>query len=625
MNEHLLISLSLILILGIGAQWLAGRLRLPSILLLLVLGFLAGPVTGLINTDETFGELLFPLVSLSVAVILFEGGLSLRVSELPRLRGVIGRLISVGALITWLVGAVAARYILGLDWPLSVLLGAILIVTGPTVVGPLLRQIRPKGKAAKALKWEGILIDPVGAVLAVLIFEAILGGEFGQAPSVVVLGVLQTLAIGVIAGLLGAVLIVVAFRRYWVPDHLHNPITLLVVVASFAVSNLLHPEAGLLTVTIMGLALANQNQISIRHIVEFKENLQVLLIGSLFILLASRLQLDDLLNAGWRGLLFLGVLVLIARPLSVLFSTWRSDLDVKERLFLSWMAPRGIVAASVASIFAFELVESGHAGAEQLVPMTFLVIIGTVALYGLTSGPLARALGLAERNPQGALIVGAHSFGQDVAETLGANGFRTVLIDSYDRNVWESEQRGLEAYHGDALSEALLDEINLSGIGRLLALTSNDEVNSLAALHYRDVFGRAEVYQLDISDQFADREPVTQHLRGRSLFGTDVRYENLCALAGKGARVQVTEMTEHFDYVSFQSLYGNEAMPLFLITAKGELLIYTTEYQPIPKRGQKLVSLAPPLDLAGQTATSDQKNAQVKPEPETSKQSKSED
>lgn len=616
MNEHLLISFSAVLILGIGAQWLAGRLRLPSILLLLVLGFLAGPVTGLINTEELFGELLFPIVSLAVAVILFEGGLSLRMSELPRLRGVIGRLISVGALITWLIGAVAAHYILGLDWPLSVLLGAILIVTGPTVVGPLLRQIRPKGQAANALKWEGILIDPVGAILAVLVFEAILDGEFGQAPGIIGLGVVQTLAIGVIGGLLFAGIVIVTIRRYWVPDHLHNPVTLLMVIAAFAVSNLLHPESGLLTVTVMGIFLANQNQVSIRHIVEFKENLQVLLIGTLFILLASRLELGDLLNTGWQGLVFVAILVLVARPLAVLFSTWGSKLSRKERLFLAWMAPRGIVAASVASIFAFELVASGHSGAEQLVPLTFLVIVATVTIYGLTSGPLARALGLAERNPQGVLIVGAHHFGQDVAETLGAEGFRSVLIDSDGKNVWESEQRGLQAYHGDALSEALLDELDLSGVGRLLALTSNDEVNSLASLHYRDVFSRADVYQLDISEQFAEREPVTQHLRGRSLFGADIGYDNLCALADSGARVQVTEMTEHFDYVSFQSLYGNEAMPLFLINEKEQLLIYTTEYQPIPKPGQKLVTLAPPLDIPGQQTASAQAPAESPEEQE---------
>jgi NhaP-type Na+/H+ or K+/H+ antiporter len=604
LSEELLLGLSAVLVLGIGAQWLASRLRLPSILLLLLLGFLAGPVLDLVNTDETFDDLLFPVVALSVAVILFEGGLSLRISELPKVRSVIVRLISVGALATWLIGAAAGHYIVGLDWPMAVLLGAILVVTGPTVVGPLLRQIRPRGQAATALKWEGILIDPVGAVLAVLIFEALLDGEFGQAPAVIGLGVLETLAIGVVGGFLFAGLVIISIRRYWVPDHLHNPVTLLMVVSAFAISNVLHPEAGLLTVTVMGIVLANQNQISIRHIVEFKENLQVLLIGTLFILLSSRLEIGDLTSTGWQGILFLAVLVLIARPLAVILSTWRSELTLKERVFLSWMAPRGIVAASVASIFAFELVNTGYSGAEQLVPLTFLVIIGTVALYGLTSGPVARALGLAERNPQGVLIIGAHNFGQEIAETLQTYGFRVALIDSDGKNVWQSQQRGLRAYHGDALSEALLDEINLSGIGRLLALTSNNEVNSLAALHYRDVFGREEVYQLDISEQFSDQELVTEHFRGRSLFGAEIGYDELCGSVEQGSVVQVIELTESLDYASLRSRFSDAFIPLFSINSRGELLIFTSEYQPLPKTGRKLVFLAPPSDKSDQPAIS---------------------
>jgi len=354
----------------------------------------------------------------------------------------------------------------------------------------------------------------------------------------------------------------------------------------------------------MGIVLANQNQISIRHIVEFKENLQVLLIGTLFILLSSRLEIGDLTSTGWQGILFLAVLVLIARPLAVILSTWRSELTLKERVFLSWMAPRGIVAASVASIFAFELVNTGYSGAEQLVPLTFLVIIGTVALYGLTSGPVARALGLAERNPQGVLIIGAHNFGQEIAETLQTYGFRVALIDSDGKNVWQSQQRGLRAYHGDALSEALLDEINLSGIGRLLALTSNNEVNSLAALHYRDVFGREEVYQLDISEQFSDQELVTEHFRGRSLFGAEIGYDELCGSVEQGSVVQVIELTESLDYASLRSRFSDAFIPLFSINSRGELLIFTSEYQPLPKTGRKLVFLAPPSDKSDQPAIS---------------------
>ncbi|HHJ06085.1 MAG TPA: sodium:proton antiporter, partial [Anaerolineae bacterium] len=375
MNEHLLISLGSILVLGVGAQWLAWRLRLPSILLLLLFGFIAGPIAGLVDPDELFGRLLFPLVSVSVAIILFEGGLSLRLSEIPKVRGVIFRLITIGTIVTWAIIALAAYYILAMDLALSILLGAILVVTGPTVVGPLLQQIRPRGQAGVVLKWEGILIDPVGVMLAVLIFEAILSDDLYHAPLVVLNGVLLTLLIGVVLGVLSASLMVALLRRHWIPDHLQNGFSLLLAVSAFVASDLLHPESGLLTVTVMGIFLANQKWVSIKHLIEFKESLRVLFIGSLFILLAARLKFEDITGFGWEGPLFMAVLVLLARPLATLVSTWRSELSGRERLFIAWMAPRGIVAASVASIFAFDLVAAGHVRAEQLKPVTFLVIV----------------------------------------------------------------------------------------------------------------------------------------------------------------------------------------------------------------------------------------------------------
>jgi NhaP-type Na+/H+ or K+/H+ antiporter len=606
MAEQNLLALASIIILGIGAQWLAGRLRLPSILLLLVLGFLAGPVTGLINPDETIGDLLFPLVSIAVGIILFEGGLSLRFSELPKLSNVIFRQITIGALVTWLVAALAAHYLIQLDWRLSVLLGAILIVTGPTVIAPLLRQIRPNGKSGTVLKWEGILIDPVGAVLAVLIFEAILEGEFNQAPSVIALGVLQTLVIGLVGGLLFAGIIILLFRHYWVADHLHNGMTLLLVVAAFALSNVLHPEAGLLTVTVMGVVLANQKIVPIKHIVDFKENLQVLLIGTLFIVLASRLQLNEISPVvSWQGLAFVLILIVVARPLSVLISTWRSDLNLKERLFLSWMAPRGIVAASVASVFAFELAGAGIAEAEQLVSLTFLVIVATVAFYGLTAGPVAQRLGLSERNPQGVLFVGANQLARSLAKILNEHGFRTALIDSDLQNVIASKKAGLSAVDGDALSEAILDELDLGGIGRMMAMTTNNEVNSLAVLQFQEVFGRAEVYQLATDNLTNGQEPIAKHLRGRVLFGSTITCGQIRRQLEIGASIQVTELTENFDYLAFQSLYNNKAVPLMLVTVRGKLIIYTADYQPLPRSGQTLISLVPPIDTEGSQVLSE--------------------
>lgn len=597
MAEELLLGMASIIVFGVGAQWLSWRLRLPSILLLLLAGFVAGPLTGLVMPDELLGHLLFPVVSVSVAVILFEGGLTLRLAELPRLRSAIFRLISVGALVTWLVAAVAARFILGLAWDLAVLLGAILIVTGPTVIGPLLRQIKPKGQVSAALKWEGILIDPVGAILAVLVFEAILGGEFEQAGAVIISGVIATILIGVGLGLVGAGAIIALLRRHMIPDHLQTGVTLLFVIAAFAISNMLHPESGLLTVTLMGLILANQNFVTIKRIAEFKENLQVLLVGTLFVLLSARIQPEAFLELGWPSLLFILVLIVVARPLAILFSTLGSNLTRKERIFMVWMAPRGIVAASVASIFAFELAEAGVAAAEQLTTLTFLVIIGTVAFYGLTAGPVARRLGLAEEDPQGVLIVGAHAFSRAIASILKEYGFTARLLDTNWHNIRQGRMQGLDTHYGNALSDEVLEDLDLVGVGRLLAMTPNNEVNSLAAIHFPEVFSRSEIYQLpmaEMDDATSSNTVPPAHLTGRFLFGSEMTYAHLTDKFRDGAIVKATKLTGDFNYDDFVRQYGDLAIPLFLITERNKLRIYTADNQPIPKPGNTIISLVEP-------------------------------
>jgi Trk K+ transport system NAD-binding subunit len=340
--------------------------------------------------------------------------------------------------------------------------------------------------------------------------------------------------------------------------------------------------------------LANQKWVSIKHIIEFKENLRVLLIGALFILLAARIQLADITALGWEGLLFLAMLIVVARPLSVLISTWRSGLNLKEKLFLIWMAPRGIVAASVASIFAFELVEAGHAGAQQLVTATFLVIVGTVSLYGLTAGPLALRLGLSEKDPQGVLFIGAHALARMMATALQKQGFRILLVDTNQKNVDLSHEAGLPAQLGDAISEELMDDLNLTGIGRSVALTSNIDVNSLAALHFTEIFGRAEVYQLPTRISSEPHDESSHPLRGRILFGQNKTFTFLTEQLAEDAVVATTKLTDEFDYAAFQNKYGSQAIPLFLITQSKQLFIYTTDYQPIPKPGQTLISIVPP-------------------------------
>ena len=591
--EEILVQLAAVAVFGIGAQWLAWRVRLPSILLLLLFGFLLGPVLGIIHPDELLGEALFPIVSLSVGVILFEGGLTLKLKELPVSGPVIGRLITVGAVATWIISTLAARLVIGLEWAMAILVGAILIVTGPTVVGPLLRQIRPKGRVGAILKWEGILIDPVGAVLAVLVFEIIRLGEVGSVPGFVLLGVLRSLFVGLFFGFAGAGILIALLRRFLIPDHLQNGVTLLLVFAVFAVSDLLAPEGGLLAVTVMGVVMANQSWVPIRHILEFKENLQVLLIGILFILLAGRINIDNLLLIGWESVLFVVILIVVARPVSVLLSTLGSPLDRSERLFLMWMAPRGIVAASVASVFAFQLSTLGLAGADSLVPIVFLVIVITVIFYGLTAGPVARRLELAEQDPQGVLIVGANRFARELAQQLSKYGFRTLLLDSNHRQITQSRLSGLQAHHGNALLEETMEDIDLGGIGRMVALTSNDEVNALAVLHYPEVFGRSEVYQLPSAGGESYKTP--SHLRGRILFGPETTYDFLDRQMARGATVKGTPLTSSFTYNEFVA-QNQDAVPLGVITQGGRLSFYTGDTRPNPKPGQTLLSLVPAND-----------------------------
>jgi NhaP-type Na+/H+ or K+/H+ antiporter len=602
LSQHILIALASIVTLGIAAVWLAWRIHLPSILLLLIFGFVAGPITGFLDPDAIFGELLFPIVSISVAIILFEGGMSLRLQELGGIGRVVRNLVTVGALLTWVLGAAAAHYIIGLDLQLAVLLGAILVVTGPTVIVPLLRHVRPVHQIGSTLKWEGILIDPIGAVLAVLVFEALLAGEVDAAATAVALALLKTIAIVGVLAALGAGLLVLLMHRQWVPEFLESPLALMVVVASFAVSNILQPESGLLTATLMGVAVANQKVVGIGHILEFKENLRVLLISGLFILLAARLQIEDLRQIGIPELGFLAALILLVRPAAVALSSFRSEFNWRERALLSWIAPRGIVAAAVSSIFALELAEAGYAGADRLVAITFMVIIGTVAIYGLTAAPVARWLGVAQTDPQGVLIVGAHPWAREIAQELKDEGIPVRLVDTNYANIAEARMAGLPVYYGSALTEGTLANIELEGIGRLLALTSNDEVNSLTALHFSEVFGDNGVYQLPPEQLTAStKQVVSQHLRGRFLFDPDTTYWQLTARFDAGADVKTTNLTEAFNFQTFRERY-RDAIPLFLIGEGGSLTIFTVKDPPEPSPGQRVVAVVDPLEGAAQDA-----------------------
>ena len=593
MNEEKLIELASIVVIGIGSQWLAWKLRFPSILFFLVLGFVAGPVLKFIHPDGLLGDLLFPIVSISVALILFEGGLTLRLGELKDVGRVVITLIILGAAITWVISSTAAYYILNLDIRVSILLGAILVVTGPTVIGPLLSHIRPIKRVGRILKWEGILIDPVGAILAVLVFEVILAGEISAAGTVVFLGILKTILIGGVIGFGMAQLLIQLLRKFLIPDFLQESVAFVMVIGAFVFSNVLQPESGLLTVTLMGLFMDNQKLVSIKHIIEFKENLRVIIISSIFILLAARLQLSDFENFNLSTVLFLVVLIFIARPVSVFLSTIGSKLNWRERTFVSWMAPRGIVAAAVSSVFAFKLSESGIEGSEILVPITFLVIVVTVTVYGLTSYPIAKLLKVVQSKPQGILFVGAHSWARSMAKVIKEKGFNVIMVDTNRSNIKEARLEGLPAYLGTILSEHIADELDLDGIGRLMALTPNDEANSLASLHLSEAFERGEMYQLPPLSEKSGRELEfsAKHLRARFLFGEGVNYYHLNSLFQSGWKLKSTKISDSFKYEDMKKHYQENLIPFFLIDENDNLFVSTMENPVEPESGDLIIAL----------------------------------
>jgi NhaP-type Na+/H+ or K+/H+ antiporter len=599
------LAITTVVVLGVCAQWISARARIPSILLLLVFGLAAGPGAELVfgrspvDPDVLLGDLLLPLTSLAVAVILFEGGLGLRFSDVRPVWRTLSRLLYVGMAATWLLASGAA-YLLGLlDLRLSLLLGAILVVTGPTVVGPLLRSIRPTGAVGAVLRWEGIVIDPLGATLALFVYEAF----FSEGPRAGTLlafrGVALTALVGFGIGALSSGLLIVSFRRFWFPDHLEVPIFLMVVLAAYTGSNLVQEDSGLLTATVLGIVVGNVLKGRVKHIALFKENLQTLLIGALFIVLAARLDPADLLaSLSWRSLAFVAALVLVIRPASVLLATMGSPLRWPDRLFIAGMAPRGIVAAAVASVFALRLTEAGLPEARFLAPLTFVSIIATVCCYGLLSGPLARRLGLAETDPQGILLLGAERWVCALAALFQEGGVTVRLIDGNLENVTAARRAGLAALHANVLSDVTTEEIGLGGIGKFAAMTANDEVNALAAQRFLNVFGREQVYLLPPARLGKRRHDLAPSGPGRSLFSEHATNVELAARLEAGDSLRADRLTKELTFQTWRELYGQTALPLFVLSEKGRLEVFTTDHSPTPRTGDTLISMVPAREHA---------------------------
>ncbi len=582
-----------IIVLGIFAQWFAWRIRVPAILPLIVIGLLVGPVSTLFTADgeklispifhvigeDNLGKGLFPgeslfyFVSLSIGVILFEGGLTLRFREVQETQRSILRLISIGSLITFVGAGLATHFIIGLGWSVSFLFAALIIVTGPTVIAPILQNIPLNRNVSTVLKWEGILIDPLGALVAVLVFEFIRSTDHGLGfTGEAVRTFIQIIIYGGTLGFLMGYALFHIIKRELVPHYLLNVFILAYVLFIFVVSDQLAHESGLLAVVVMGLVLANKDVPRIKEILSFKESLSVLLISILFILLAANMNMDELrlLTEDWRPIALFGFVILVLRPLSVFVSTARGNLDFNEKLFISWVGPRGIVAAGIASLFGLKLAADGVPGAEYITPLVFMVVLGTVLINATTARLVARLLGVIQDSSNGVLILGANDFAIEIGKYLMDEGREVFLVDSNPSNIRRAREKDLKGIEVNIYTSDLSDEFDLLDVGYLLALTGSNDVNEYAIRRYEDMFGERGAYRLITSDELKASTPPEDR---EHIFSFADDFINLSEAHRESAVVHELPLSGQAELAGLlqEAKRENYSVPLFLKSPDGTL------------------------------------------------------
>ncbi|AEG01580.1 cation:proton antiporter [Methylomonas methanica] len=614
MHDQAILTLAGIGVISILCQWIAWRVKLPAILFLLLAGIVAGPGTGWLNPDQTFGNLLLPIVSLAVAVILFEGSLTLKIKEIQGLQVVVRRLVTTGVLVTWIIIALATHWLLEFSWKLAFLFGAITVVTGPTVVVPMLRTVRPTANVSKILRWEGIVIDPIGAFLGVLVFQFIISEADSQAMGQTLLLFFKTLFISSCIGVMAGHGFGQLIRRHLLPEYLHNVAALALVCGVFAAANEIEHESGLLAVTVMGVWLTNMKNVPTDDILNFKESLSVLLISGLFIILAARINFDLLSTMSWKAAGVFLVIQFIARPIKAFLATRGSTLSLGEKIMIAWIAPRGIVAAATAAVFALRLQEYGnepHAivgqphpyltdleylQADLLVPLTFLVIIGTVVLQSLTSRFIALRLGVSEPEAKGILVVGANCVGRQIAVALRDCGFDVVMADTSWGHIRAARMDGLNTYFGNIVSEHADQHLDLIGIGHMLALSEYPELNQLACQRYRTEFGRQAIYSIPHENNTANGglSQLTIPTVGRALFNEKTNIKTLQTMLNDGAKIHKTLLTDQYDFQHFLEDHPQGTVTLFAVTPGDTVKFFAVDDDISPKAGWTIVSLVLP-------------------------------
>ncbi len=593
MNNTILLSFASIGVLGICCQWLAWWTRLPAILFLLIVGMLVGPVFNLLDPDALFGPLLFPIVSLSVAVILFEGSLTLKLEDIRGHGKTVSNLITIGALITWLIIAYSTHYLIDLPFELAFLFGAIVIVTGPTVIIPILRTVRPNAKISNVHRWEGIVIDPLGALLAVLVFNFIMSEQRHDGISLVAITFGSILFVGFVMGFITGWLLGMLLRKQLVPQYLRNVLTLISVCTVYVLSDTIEHESGLLAVTVMGITMANMKNMNIDDILDFKESLSLLLISGLFIILAARIEFHQFIQLGWPAFGILAITMLIARPMSVFISAIGSDLSFNEKLLISWIGPRGIVAAAVSALFALRLENAGFVEAQLIVPLTFLIIIGTVVIQSVSAKFLAEILDVREPSPSGLLIIGAGNVARAIGHELQAHGIKVILTDSTWENITLARMEGLDTYYGNPISEHADRNLNLIGLGKVLAMSGRSNLDTLACLRFKSEFDIKNIYELksNIDENIDEKHLVSTRHRGYQLFSENIDYGELSYLLRQGAQIKSTQISDEFTFKQYLEEYDGRVIPLFAIDCKQIVQVFVANGDMKPESGWKIVGL----------------------------------
>ncbi len=609
-----MLELAGIIILGILAQWVAWKFKIPAILPLILIGLFVGPISTLISEDGSQwiqpiyngssgffpDQNLFYFVSLAIGIILFEGGLTLRRGELSKIGPVIGKLISLGSVITFIGAGVATYYIFDLDWRIAFLFSALIIVTGPTVITPILRNIPLKKEVSAVLKWESILIDPIGALVAVLVFEFIsVGGDAGYTKQALIeFG--KIIFIGFSFGIATGYTLYFAIKRKIIPHYLLNVVVLSMVLFVFVMCDQFAHESGLFGVVVMGMFLGNSDLPNLKEMLYFKESLSVLLISILFILLSANISMEDLLLVyRWETAALLAIIIFVLRPIGVFLCTRGSSLQTNEKMFISWVGPRGIVAAGIASLFGTKLVAEGVPGAEYITPLVFAVVLVTVLLNATTARLFASVVGVFLKTSEGILIVGASKVSRLIGAYLQKNDRHVVLVDTNRNNIVRAKELGLEALNASIYEDDLSDNIELNDVGYLIAITGNDEINRQAISKYGETFGENGSFRLMNAEEIKLDESALS--RNKEILSTTHNYEKMNLIANEFPSIQELPLDSHKQFIALLSHIETEAdtVALFLKDEKNYISLISNLAEMEAGEGYKLVYMGKPIDIEG--------------------------